>query len=282
MEIQTAVMLDGRAPDEIRDTTFAALENGWRSRTDFEQGLRCVDAMSLQDLLNIRLGVRECSSTSRLREIRYDLESADELPVMDHAYGDWGRNAGEIANGLSMTYYPWDVMISLMHGFHSRNDELSGMLSASLRRRPASLAYLIYSLARLLGGTADSVASYASSDLKGMADRLDLADRATQFFYLYHAFRIGQAKYAAREVWKNNDVKLGCIQQTVAHLFNEPEAVNATLSRFEALMTYLNAQVRGMAGMDEATPYLQAIRRFFDAHELDAGSITGILPASPT
>lgn len=278
---ETAAMLEGCAPDEIRDAVLAALEKGWRSRTDFEQGFRNADAMTLQDLLNIRLGVSECSTSRRLRELRDGLESTDEVPFMDQVYGDWSRNVGEIANGLTMAYYPWDVVISLMHGFHSGNGELADTLTKSLRRTPPSFAYLAYSLARLLGETADSVSAYSSSDLNGMVDRLDLTDRPTQFFYLYHAFRIGQAKYAAREAWQDNDIKLGCIQQTVTHLFNEPEAVNATLNRFEALMAYLNAQVRDMASMDEAVPYLDAIGRFFDAHELDAGSITTIRSGSP-
>lgn len=280
MVTKTTVIERGQVNNETSDALFDALEKGWRSRTDFEQGLRNADAMTLQDLLNIRLGVSQCSTMRRHRELRDDLESTDALPLMNHVYGDWSSNAGEIANGLTMTYYPWDVAISLMHGFHSGNDELADTLAASLRRTPASLAYLVYSLARLLGDAPERVAGHSSSDLSGMVEQLDLTDRPTQFFYLYHAFWIGQAKYAAREAWQDNDIKLGCIQQTVTHLF-EPEAVNATLNRFEALMTYLNAQVRDMASMGEAVPYLDAIGRFFDAHELDAGSITAIRPGSP-
>jgi hypothetical protein len=251
-------------------------KSGWRSRTDFEQGLRNADAMTLQDLLNIRLGVSQCSTARRHRELRDALESTDEVPLMDHAYGDWNRNAGGIANGLTMEYYPWDVVISLMHGFHSGNDELADTLTGSLRRTPASFAYLVYSLARLLGDAPERVARYSSSDLSGMVERLDLTDRLLQFFYLYHAFRIGQAKYAAREVWKDNDIKLGCITQAATHLFNDPGAATDSLSRFEAMLAYLNFQVKGMASMDEVKPYMDAIGRFFDAHELDAGGIAAI------
>lgn len=276
MGTKTTAIERGRVNNETSDALFDALEKCWRSRTDFEQGLRNADAMTLQDLLNIRLGVSQCSTTRRLRELRDDLESTDELPLMNHVYGDWSRNAREIANGLTMAYYPWDAVISLMHGFHSGNDELADTLTASLRRTPASFAYLIYSLARLLGGVKDLVSGSSSSDLMGMVDRLDLTNRPTQFFYLFHAFRIGRGKYAAREVWKDNDIKLGCITQVVTRLFNEPKAVDETLSRFEGWLTYLNTQVKGMASMDEAKPYINAIGRFFDAHELDAGGIAAI------
>lgn len=276
MGTKTTVIERGQVNNETTDALFDALEMGWRSRTDFEQGLRNADAMTLQDLLNIRLGVSQCSTSRRLRELRDDLENTDDLPLMNHVYGDWGSNAGGIANGLAMAYYPWDVVISLMHGFHSGNDELADTLAASLRRTPASLAYLVYSLGRLLGDAPERVAGHSSSDLSGMVERLDLTDRPTQFFYLYHAFQIGQAKYAAREVWKDNDIKLGCITQVVTRFFNEPKAVDETLSRFEAVLTYLNAQVKGMASMDGAKPYIDAIGRFFDAHELDADGITAI------
>ena len=276
MGTKTTVIERGQVNNETTDALFDALEMGWRSRTDFEQGLRNADAMTLQDLLNIRLGVSQCSTSRRLRELHDDLENTDDLPLMNHVYGDWSSNAGGIANGLTMEYYPWDMVISLMHGFHSGNDELADTLAASLRRTPASSAYLIYSLARLLGDAPERVAGHSSSDLSGMAERLDLTDRQTQFFYLYHAFRIGQAKYAAREVWKDNDIKLGCITQVVTRLFNESKAVDETLSRFETVLAYLNAQVKGMASMDEAKPYIDAIGRLFDAHELDADGITAI------
>lgn len=276
MGTKTTAIERGQVNNETTDALFDALEKGWRSRTDFEQGLRNADAMTLQDLLNIRLGVSQCSTTRRLRELRDDLESPDQLPVMDHVYADWSRNGGEIANGLTMTYYPWDVVISLMHGFHSGNDEVADTLAASLRRTPASFAYLIYSLGRLLGDATERVAGHSSSDISGMVERLDLTDRPTQFFYLYHALRIGQAKYAAREVWKDNDIKLGCVSQTVTHLFNDPEALKDSLNRFAAVLAYLNAQIKGMAIMDKAKPYIDAIGRFFDAHELDTGGIASI------
>lgn len=276
MGTRTTAIERGQASNETTDALFDPLEKSWRSRSDFEQGLRNAEAMTLQDLLNIRLGVSQCSTTRRLRELRDDLESTDELPLMNHVYGDWSCNAREIVNGLTMTYYPWDVVISLMHGFHSENGELTDTLTASLRRTPASFAYLVYSLARLLGDASERVAGHSNSDSRGVVERLDLMDRPTQFFYLYHAFRTGQAKYATREIWKDNDIKLGCISLAVTHLFNDPEEVTDSLNRFEAVLTYLNAQVKGMASIDEVKPYIDAIGRFFDSHELDAGGIAAI------
>jgi hypothetical protein len=49
-----------------------------------------------------------------------------------------------------------------------------------------------------------------------------------------------------------------------------------SLSHFEGCLAYLNFQVKGMVSMDEVKPYIDAIGRFFDAHELDAGGIAAI------